>query len=57
MSRTSATTVVFLVSSFLHEYVVSVPLMMFKVWVFLGFLLNIPLVVLSRWEKLESEGS
>jgi len=48
-SRLSAICIVFLVSSFLHEYFVSVPLRMFKVWVFLGFMCNFPLVILSTF--------
>ena len=34
----------FLVSSFFHEYTVSVPLRMLKPWLFIGFMLNAPLV-------------
>ena len=35
---------VFLVSSFFHEYTVSVPLRMLKPWLFIGFMCNAPLV-------------
>jgi diacylglycerol O-acyltransferase-1 len=48
-SRGSAIMAVFLVSSFFHEYLVSVPLRMFKPWLFLGFMCNVPLVLLSGW--------
>lgn len=48
-SRTSAVFLVFLVSSLLHEYTVSVPLRILKPWLFLGFMCNVPLVQLSSW--------
>ena len=48
-SRRWAITIVFLVSSFFHEYTVSVPLRMLKPWLFIGFMLNAPLV--KRREK------
>ena len=43
-SRGAAITMVFLVSSFFHEYTVSVPLRMLKPWLFVGFMCNAPLV-------------
>ena len=43
-SRGAAITMVFLVSSFFHEYTVSVPLRMLKPWLFIGFMFNAPLV-------------
>ena len=43
-SRGAAITIVFLVSSFFHEYTVSVPLRMLKPWLFIGFMCNVPLV-------------
>lgn len=46
-SKIHATTVVFLVSAILHEYVVSVPLQMFKAYAFLGMFLQIPLMRIS----------
>jgi len=48
-SRRWAITIVFLVSSFFHEYTVSVPLRMLKPWLFIGFMLNAPLVQVSDW--------
>jgi len=48
-SRGAAITMVFLVSSFFHEYTVSVPLRMLKPWLFIGFMCNAPLVQLSEW--------
>ena len=47
-SRGAAITMVFLVSSFFHEYTVSVPLRMLKPWLFIGFMFNAPLVVAKQ---------
>ncbi|XP_065186431.1 diacylglycerol O-acyltransferase 1-like [Sycon ciliatum] len=41
-SRITATVVVFLVSAFFHEFLVSVPLSMFRTWAFIGMALQIP---------------
>uniref|UniRef100_A0A4W5QCH8 O-acyltransferase n=1 Tax=Hucho hucho TaxID=62062 RepID=A0A4W5QCH8_9TELE len=38
-----AQTAVFLVSAFFHEYLVSVPLKMFRLWAFMGMMSQIPL--------------
>ena len=38
---------VFLLSAFFHELLVSVPLHMFKLWFFVGMLMQIPLAVLT----------
>uniref|UniRef100_A0A3P9P7Y9 O-acyltransferase n=1 Tax=Poecilia reticulata TaxID=8081 RepID=A0A3P9P7Y9_POERE len=38
-----AQTAVFLVSAFLHEYLVSVPLKMFRLWAFMGMMAQVPL--------------
>ncbi|CAB3231036.1 unnamed protein product [Arctia plantaginis] len=40
--------VVFLISAFFHEYLVSVPLQMFRIWAFLGMMAQPPLAVISR---------
>jgi len=48
-NRTLASTLVFLLSAFLHEYVVSVPLQMFKVLAFVGMCMQIPLISFSAW--------
>ncbi|EEC01032.1 sterol O-acyltransferase, putative [Ixodes scapularis] len=42
MSRFNASCFVFLVSAFFHEFVLSVPLRMFRAWAFTGMLLQIP---------------
>merc|ERR1712004_13083 len=47
-SRSWAITIVFLVSSCFHEYTVSVPLRMLKPWLFIGFMLNAPLVIKEK---------
>lgn len=42
MSKQKACIMVFLVSAFFHEYLVSVPLKMFRVWAFFGMLAQVP---------------
>jgi len=42
-----ASTVVFFVSAFFHEYLVSVPLRIFKAYAFAGMMFQIPLIVIS----------
>ena len=46
-SRTTATLVVFATSAFFHEYLISIPLRLFKVWGFLGMLIQAPLFPVS----------
>lgn len=41
-SKSQASVIVFLVSAFFHEYLVSVPLKMFRIWAFSGMLFQIP---------------
>ncbi len=43
-----ASTVVFLISALLHEYLVSVPLRMFKFYAFFGMMMQIPLMFVSK---------
>ncbi|CAL1542023.1 unnamed protein product [Lymnaea stagnalis] len=40
--RLLASTIVFLLSAFFHEYLISVPLRMFKTWAFMGMLMQVP---------------
>ncbi|XP_047544973.1 diacylglycerol O-acyltransferase 1 isoform X1 [Vanessa atalanta] len=47
-TKGSASIVVFFISAFFHEYLVSVPLQMFRVWAFLGMMAQPPLSVISR---------
>ncbi|GFO25438.1 O-acyltransferase [Plakobranchus ocellatus] len=47
MSKLAASTCVFLVSAFFHEYLVSVPLHMFKAWAFMGMLLQVPIAYVT----------
>merc|ERR1712142_317820 len=47
-SRITATLVVFGTSAFFHEYLISVPLRLFKVWGFLGMMIQAPLLPVSR---------
>ncbi|KAL0894797.1 hypothetical protein ABMA27_013323 [Loxostege sticticalis] len=51
-SKVAASTVVFLISAFFHEYLVSVPLQMFRIWAFLGMMVQPPLAVISRFAEL-----
>ncbi|NXW90908.1 DGAT1 acyltransferase, partial [Alopecoenas beccarii] len=43
VSKCTAQTAVFLASAFFHEYLVSVPLKMFRLWAFMGMAAQIPL--------------
>lgn len=45
-SKLHANLAVFIVSAFFHEYLVSVPLKMFKSWAFFGMLAQVPLAML-----------
>lgn len=47
VSKLAASTSVFLVSAFFHEYLVSVPLRMFKAWAFMGMLLQVPIAYVT----------
>ncbi|KAK0075339.1 hypothetical protein PV326_011673, partial [Microctonus aethiopoides] len=47
--KTTAGVVVFFISAFFHEYVVSVPLKTFKIWAFLGMMGQIPLSYVSKY--------
>jgi len=48
-SKTTAMLVVFFTSAFFHEYLVSVPLRVFKIWAFLGMMVQAPLFPLTRF--------
>ncbi|OWR51046.1 sterol o-acyltransferase [Danaus plexippus plexippus] len=47
-SRALASIVVFFISAFFHEYLVSVPLQMFRIWAFLGMMVQPPLSIISK---------
>lgn len=47
-SKTTASVIVFFISAFFHEYLVSVPLKTFKIWAFMGMMGQIPLSVFSK---------
>ncbi|XP_071477562.1 diacylglycerol O-acyltransferase 1-like [Diadema antillarum] len=47
-SRKTCQLVVFLVSAIFHEYLVSIPLQMFRLWAFFGMLLQLPLALLTE---------
>jgi diacylglycerol O-acyltransferase 1 len=46
--KTTASVIVFFVSAFFHEYLVSVPLKTFKIWAFMGMMAQIPLSFISK---------
>ena len=48
-SRITATLIVFFTSAFFHEYLISVPLRLFKVWGFLGMLVQAPLFPVTKF--------
>jgi len=48
-SKTTAMLIVFFTSAFFHEYLISVPLRLFKVWGFLGMMVQAPLFPVSVW--------
>jgi len=51
-TRFQASVFVFCVSAFFHEYLVSVPLKMFRIWAFSGMLFQIPFAMLvSKLDK------
>ncbi|XP_075992328.1 diacylglycerol O-acyltransferase isoform X2 [Anticarsia gemmatalis] len=52
-SKVAAGIVVFFVSAFFHEYLVSVPLQMFRIWAFLGMMAQPPLAVISRFVQVK----
>lgn len=41
LSKLQASMIVFFVSAFFHEYLVSIPLRMFRIWAFLGMFLQV----------------
>lgn len=47
-SKSAASTMVFFISAFFHEYLVSVPLRTFKIWAFMGMMGQIPLSMVCR---------
>ncbi|XP_019754624.1 diacylglycerol O-acyltransferase 1 [Dendroctonus ponderosae] len=47
--RSTASMVVFFISAFFHEYMVSVPLKTYKIWAFMGMMGQLPLSHVSRF--------
>ncbi|KPI93786.1 PREDICTED: diacylglycerol O-acyltransferase 1 isoform X1 [Papilio xuthus] len=50
--KSNASIVVFFLSAFFHEYLVSVPLQMFRIWAFLGMMAQPPLSIISRFAEV-----
>jgi len=46
-SKLAASTIVFLISAFFHEYLVSIPLRMFKIWAFTGMAMQVPIALVT----------
>lgn len=47
--KITASTTVFFLSAFFHEYLVSVPLKTFKIWAFMGMMGQIPLSIVAKY--------
>lgn len=48
-NRQTASLIVFFISAFFHEYLVSIPLKTFKIWAFLGMMSQLPLAIISKF--------
>jgi len=57
LSKASAGLVVFLVSAFFHEFLISVPCHLIRLWAFLGMMSQIPLVEITKIIDRRLEGS
>ncbi|XP_053693827.1 diacylglycerol O-acyltransferase 1 [Sabethes cyaneus] len=51
-SKISASVIVFFISAFFHEYLVSVPLKTFKIWAFMGMMAQLPLSSVSKFMEV-----
>jgi diacylglycerol O-acyltransferase 1 len=49
ISRSSATFIVFFISALMHELLVSIPFHMVRPWSFLGMMMQMPLVALTKY--------
>ena len=57
MSRSSGTFVVFLFSAVMHEVLVSIPFHMVRPWSFIGMMMQMPLVALTKYHQRKYPGS
>lgn len=57
MSKVSATMVVFLLSAVIHELLVSVPFHMVRPWSFIGMMMQVPLVGITKYLSRRNPGS
>ncbi|CAF0921497.1 unnamed protein product [Brachionus calyciflorus] len=48
ITKSQASLIVFFISAFFHEYLVSIPLRMFRIWAFLGMIVQIPFAVFVK---------
>ncbi|CAF1008389.1 unnamed protein product, partial [Didymodactylos carnosus] len=51
VSKTKASFIVFLISAFFHEYLISVPLRMFRMWSFIAMLVQVPMTLLVQYMR------
>jgi diacylglycerol O-acyltransferase 1 len=57
VSKSAAMFIVFFVSAVLHEVLVSVPFHIIRPWSFLGMMMQMPLVVLTKYLVRKNPGS
>ena len=57
MSRPAATFVVFFISAIMHEVLVSVPFHVIRPWSFIGMMMQMPLVALTKYLYSKFPGS
>ena len=57
VSRPSAVLIIFFISSFFHEYLVSVPARSLKLWAFMSMMIQAPLVLLGQKLKGKTAGN
>jgi len=57
MSRTAATFSVFFLSAVVHELLISVPFHMMRPWIYMGMMMQIPLVWTTKWLNRRLPGS
>lgn len=57
VSRSGATFIVFLISAIVHEILISVPFHMIRPWSFLGMMMQIPLVMITKYLTRRYPGS
>ncbi|CAF0732171.1 unnamed protein product [Didymodactylos carnosus] len=54
LSKAMASFFVFLISAFFHEYLISVPLRMFRIWSFIAILVQVPMAFIVKYMNREA---